>query len=171
MPASGRVIARFSEADNKGIDIAGKRGQPVYASAPGKVVYAGSGLRGYGKLVIIKHNAIYLSAYAHNDKLLVKEGQMVSRGEPVEVVKCVTNDLLVPAHAEMVLEGWCDLDELRWEGPFGDHTGYYSLPDLYPVLHITAITHRKEAVYPATIVGVPPMEDFYIGSASVKLFT
>ena len=83
MPASGRVIARFSEADNKGIDIAGKRGQPVYASAPGKVVYAGSGLRGYGKLVIIKHNAVYLSAYAHNYKLLVKEGQMVSQGQMI----------------------------------------------------------------------------------------
>jgi lipoprotein NlpD len=83
MPASGRVIARFSEADNKGIDIAGKLGQPVYASAPGKVVYAGSGLRGYGKLVIIKHNAVYLSAYAHNYKLLVKEGQMVSQGQMI----------------------------------------------------------------------------------------
>ena len=56
------------------------------------------------------------------------------------------------------------------EGPFGDHTGYYTLPEPYPVFHITAITHRKDAVYPATIVGIPPMEDFYIGSASVKLF-
>lgn len=84
MPASGRVISGFSAADNrKGIDIAGKVGQPVYASAPGKVVYAGSGLRGYGKLVIIKHNDVFLSAYAHNSKLLVREGQMVSQGQMI----------------------------------------------------------------------------------------
>ncbi len=84
MPTSGKVIAGFSEADNrKGIDIAGKQGQPIYASAPGKVIFCGSGLRGYGKLVIIKHNATYLSAYAHNDKLLVKEGQMVSQGQMI----------------------------------------------------------------------------------------
>jgi lipoprotein NlpD len=84
MPASGRVVAGFSEVENrKGIDIAGKRGEAVYASAPGKVVYAGSGLRGYGRLVIIKHNDVYLSAYAHNDKLLVKEGQMVSQGQMI----------------------------------------------------------------------------------------
>lgn len=84
MPTQGRVIAGFSEAANrKGIDIAGKQGQPVNASAPGKVVYSGSGLRGYGKLVIIKHNATFLSAYAHNDKLLVKEGQSVTRGQKI----------------------------------------------------------------------------------------
>lgn len=84
MPASGKVIAGFSEAENrKGIDIAGKLGQPIYASAPGKVIFCGSGLRGYGKLVIIKHNATYLSAYAHNDKLLVKEGQIVSKGQMI----------------------------------------------------------------------------------------
>jgi 4-hydroxy-3-polyprenylbenzoate decarboxylase len=93
------------------------------------------------------------------------------RQQAVELVKCETNDLEVPANADVVIEGYVDPKEpLREEGPFGDHTGYYSLPDLYPVFHITAITHRKEAVYPATIVGVPPMEDFYIGSASVKLF-
>jgi lipoprotein NlpD len=84
MPASGKVVAGFSESDNrKGIDIAGKRGQPISASAAGKVVYSGSGLRGYGKLVIIKHNSTYLSAYAHNDKLLVKEGQIVGRGQKI----------------------------------------------------------------------------------------
>jgi 4-hydroxy-3-polyprenylbenzoate decarboxylase len=93
------------------------------------------------------------------------------RKKSVELVKCETNDLEVPANADFVIEGYVDPKEpLREEGPFGDHTGYYSLPDLYPVFHITAITHRKEAVYPATIVGIPPMEDFYIGSASVKLF-
>lgn len=93
------------------------------------------------------------------------------RKKSVELVKCETNDLEVPADADFVLEGYVDPKEpLREEGPFGDHTGYYSLPDLYPVFHITAITHRKDAVYPATIVGIPPMEDFYIGSASVRLF-
>jgi 4-hydroxy-3-polyprenylbenzoate decarboxylase len=93
------------------------------------------------------------------------------RKKSVELVKCETNDLEVPANADFVLEGYVDPKEpLREEGPFGDHTGYYSLPDLYPVFHLTAITHRKEAIYPATIVGVPPMEDFYIGSASVRLF-
>jgi 4-hydroxy-3-polyprenylbenzoate decarboxylase len=93
------------------------------------------------------------------------------RKKATELVRCETSDLEVPANADFVLEGYVDPKEpLREEGPFGDHTGYYSLPDLYPVFHLTAITHRKDAVYPATIVGVPPMEDFYIGSASVKLF-
>jgi 4-hydroxy-3-polyprenylbenzoate decarboxylase len=93
------------------------------------------------------------------------------RKKSVELVKCETNDLEVPANADIVIEGYVDPKEpLRDEGPFGDHTGYYSLPQPYPVFHITAITHQKNAVYPATIVGVPPMEDFYIGSATVKLF-
>jgi 4-hydroxy-3-polyprenylbenzoate decarboxylase len=93
------------------------------------------------------------------------------RKKSVELVKCETNDLEVPANADFVIEGYIDPTEpLRNEGPFGDHTGYYTLPEPYPVFHITAITHRKDAVYPATIVGIPPMEDFYIGGASVKLF-
>jgi lipoprotein NlpD len=84
MPTIGRVIALFSEnANRKGVDIAGRRGQPVVASAAGKVVYSGSGLRGYGKLVIIKHNKTFLSAYAHNDQILVKEGQSVSKGQKI----------------------------------------------------------------------------------------
>lgn len=84
MPTDGKLIGAFSEAENrKGVDIAGKAGQPIYASAPGKVVYSGSGLRGYGKLVIIKHNQTYLSAYAHNNKILVKEGQSVSQGQKI----------------------------------------------------------------------------------------
>ena len=84
MPTQGKLIAHFSESANrKGIDIAGKLGQPIVASAAGKVVYSGSGLRGYGKLIIIKHNATYLSAYAHNDKILVKEGQSVTRGQKI----------------------------------------------------------------------------------------
>jgi 4-hydroxy-3-polyprenylbenzoate decarboxylase len=93
------------------------------------------------------------------------------RKKSVELVKCQTNDLEIPANADIVIEGYVDPAEpLREEGPFGDHTGYYSLPEPYPVFHVTAITHRRDAVYPATIVGVPPMEDFYLGSASVKLF-
>jgi 4-hydroxy-3-polyprenylbenzoate decarboxylase len=93
------------------------------------------------------------------------------RKKSVELVKCETNDLEVPASADFVIEGYVDPTEpLREEGPFGDHTGYYTLPEPYPVFHVTAITHRKDAVYPATIVGLPPMEDFYIGAASVKLF-
>src|SRR6185369_16658176 len=93
------------------------------------------------------------------------------RKKSVELVKCETNDLEVPANADFVIEGYVDPTEpLREEGPFGDHTGYYTLPEPYPVFHVTAVTHRKDAVYPATIVGRPPMEDFYIGSASVKLF-
>lgn len=93
------------------------------------------------------------------------------RKKSVELVKCHTNDLEVPAEADFVLEGYVDPREpLREEGPFGDHTGFYSLPEPYPVFHLTAITHRRQAVYPATIVGVPPMEDFYLGSASVRLF-
>jgi lipoprotein NlpD len=84
-PAAGKVIAPFNEASSsgKGLDIGGKSGQPVLAAGPGKVVYSGSGLRGYGKLVIIKHNKTYLSAYAHNHKILVKEGQNVTRGQKI----------------------------------------------------------------------------------------
>jgi 4-hydroxy-3-polyprenylbenzoate decarboxylase len=93
------------------------------------------------------------------------------RKKSVELVKCETSDLEVPANADFVIEGYVDPTEpLRMEGPFGDHTGYYTLPEPYPVFHVTAITHRKNAVYPATIVGIPPMEDFYMGAASVKLF-
>jgi 4-hydroxy-3-polyprenylbenzoate decarboxylase len=92
------------------------------------------------------------------------------RGEPVEMVKCETNDLEVPANSEIVLEGFVNFDELRREGPFGDHTGFYSLDDDYPVFHIECITQRKNPVYPATIVGPPPMEDFYMGKAIERIF-
>jgi len=93
------------------------------------------------------------------------------RRQSIELVKCETSDLEVPANADIVIEGYIDpVEPLRSEGPFGDHTGYYTLPEPYPVFHVTAVTHRKNAVYPATIVGIPPMEDFYIGAASVKLF-
>lgn len=92
------------------------------------------------------------------------------RKKPVNLVKCKTVDLEVPADAEIVLEGYINHDELRLEGPFGDHTGYYSLTDKYPVFHITAMTHRKNPVYPATIVGKPPQEDCYMGKATEQIF-
>ncbi len=92
------------------------------------------------------------------------------RGQPVELAKCATVDLEVPADAEIVLEGYVEKGEVRREGPFGDHTGYYSLADDYPVFHITAMSHRRDPIYPATIVGRPPMEDAYLGKATERLF-
>jgi 4-hydroxy-3-polyprenylbenzoate decarboxylase len=92
------------------------------------------------------------------------------RGKPVEMVKCETSEIDVPANAEIVLEGYLNLGELRREGPFGDHTGFYSLDDDYPVFHIECITHRKNPIYSATIVGPPPMEDFYMGKAVERIF-
>ncbi len=92
------------------------------------------------------------------------------RQEPVELVKCQTVDLEVPAHAEIVLEGYVDLDDIRTEGPFGDHTGYYSLEDKFPAFHLTALTRRKSPVYVSTIVGPPPMEDYWMGHTIERLF-
>ena len=92
------------------------------------------------------------------------------RNAPVAMTRCLTCDLEVPAEAEFILEGYVDPDELRREGPFGDHTGYYSLADDYPVFHVTAITHRKSPVYCATLVGRPPMEDCYLAKATERLF-
>ena len=92
------------------------------------------------------------------------------RQAPVELVQCKTVDLQVPANSQFVLEGYVEPGERRREGPFGDHTGYYSLADDYPVFHVTALTHRKDAVYPATLVGPPPMEDCYMGKATERLF-
>ena len=87
------------------------------------------------------------------------------RGKPVELVKAETVALEVPAHAEYILEGYVDLSELRSEGPFGDHTGFYTMPDDYPVFHVTCMTHRKRPIYAATVVGKPPMEDAWMGKA------
>ena len=92
------------------------------------------------------------------------------RQQPVELVKCETVDLEVPANAEIVLEGYVQLDELRPEGPFGDHTGFYTLEDDYPVFHVTCITHRKDPIYATTIVGKPPMEDAWMGKAVERIF-
>ena len=92
------------------------------------------------------------------------------RQKPVELVKCETVDLEVPASAEIILEGHVHLDELRTEGPFGDHTGFYSLEDIYPVFHISCVTHRKDPIYSTTIVGKPPMEDGWMGKAVERIF-
>ncbi|MCE5315114.1 MAG: menaquinone biosynthesis decarboxylase [Armatimonadota bacterium] len=92
------------------------------------------------------------------------------RKSPVEMVQCKTVDLQVPAQSEIVLEGYVDPKERRLEGPFGDHTGYYSSTDEYPVFHLMCVTHRKDPIYPATIVGKPPMEDCFIGKATERIF-
>src|SRR5438270_373840 len=92
------------------------------------------------------------------------------RRKSIEMVKCKTIDLEVPADVDFVLEGYVQPGEMRPEGPFGDHTGYYTAVEDYPVFHLTTITHRRDAVYPTTIVGIPPMEDFYIGDAVVRIF-
>jgi 4-hydroxy-3-polyprenylbenzoate decarboxylase len=92
------------------------------------------------------------------------------RGKAVELVRCETVDLEVPATAEIVLEGYVELGELRTEGPFGDHTGFYTMPEEYPVFHVTCVTHRKNPIYAATIVGKPPMEDAWMGKAVERIF-
>ena len=92
------------------------------------------------------------------------------RKKSVELIRCKTIDLEVPADVDFVLEGYVQPGETRPEGPFGDHTGFYTAVEDYPVFHLTAITHRRDAIYPTTIVGIPPMEDFYLGDASVRIF-
>ena len=92
------------------------------------------------------------------------------RQKAVELVRCETVDLEVPASAEIVFEGYVELGELRSEGPFGDHTGFYTMPEDYPVFHVTCITHRRNPVYAATIVGKPPMEDAWMGKAVERIF-
>ncbi|MBV8434558.1 MAG: menaquinone biosynthesis decarboxylase [Candidatus Eremiobacteraeota bacterium] len=92
------------------------------------------------------------------------------RGEPVKLVRARTVDLKVPADAEFVLEGYVDNDDVRTEGPFGDHTGVYSLADTYPTFHVTCVAHRRNPIYPATVVGKPPMEDAWLGKATERIF-
>ncbi|MBZ0187048.1 MAG: UbiD family decarboxylase, partial [Candidatus Obscuribacterales bacterium] len=92
------------------------------------------------------------------------------RGSPVKLVKCKTIDLEVPASAEIIIEGYVDQNDLREEGPFGDHTGFYSLAGIFPTFHITAVTHRKNPIYQTTIVGKPPQEDCYLGKATERAF-
>jgi len=115
-PAKGKVVTGFSEATSlKGIDIAGATGQPIAASAGGKVVYAGTGLRGYGKLIIIKHNGTYLSAYAHNKEILVKEGQQVAKGQKIAEMGNTDADQ-VKLHFEIRRQGK-PVDPLRYLPP------------------------------------------------------
>jgi 4-hydroxy-3-polyprenylbenzoate decarboxylase len=92
------------------------------------------------------------------------------RGSPVEFVACVSQPLEVPARAEIVIEGYVDLNDYRPEGPFGDHTGYYTPVESFPAFHVTAITRRRNSIYPATVVGIPPMEDVWMGKATERLF-
>jgi 4-hydroxy-3-polyprenylbenzoate decarboxylase len=92
------------------------------------------------------------------------------RDEGVALAKARTSDLMVPAEAEIVLEGHILLNEERLEGPFGDHTGYYSMPDPYPVFHVTCITHRNRPIYPASVVGRPPSEDYWMGKVTERMF-
>ncbi len=92
------------------------------------------------------------------------------RGKPVEFVKCVTQPIEAPANAEIVIEGYVDPNEHDVEGPFGDHTGFYTPADRFPIFHVTAITHRADAIYPTTVVGKPPMEDYWMGKATERLF-
>ncbi|HEV3092626.1 MAG TPA: menaquinone biosynthesis decarboxylase [Candidatus Cybelea sp.] len=94
----------------------------------------------------------------------------ILRGKPVELIAAKTVDLMVPADAEFVLEGYVDNEDLREEGPFGDHTGVYSLADRYPTFHVQCITHRRDPIYPATVVGKPPMEDAWLGKATERIF-
>jgi len=91
-------------------------------------------------------------------------------GDGIDMVKCRTIDLLVPANSEIVVEGYVDPNQKLMEGPFGDHTGFYSLADWYPAFHVTAITHRRDPIYPTTIVGKPPMEDYFLGKATERIF-
>ncbi|HEV2641553.1 MAG TPA: UbiD family decarboxylase domain-containing protein, partial [Candidatus Elarobacter sp.] len=92
------------------------------------------------------------------------------RGKPIRITKAVSVDIDVPADADFVIEGYVDNEDLRVEGPFGDHTGVYSAADLYPTLHVTAITHRRDAIWGATVVGKPPMEDAWLGKATERIF-
>ncbi len=92
------------------------------------------------------------------------------RKKSVELVRCKTIDLEIPTDVDFVLEGYVQPGETRLEGPFGDHTGFYTAVEDYPVFHLTAVTHRRDPIYPTTIVGIPPMEDFYLGDASVRIF-
>ena len=92
------------------------------------------------------------------------------RGEPVPMIECVSQPLEVPADADVVIEGYVDPNDQRPEGPFGDHTGYYTPVEYFPAFHVTAITRRRDPIYPATVVGIPPMEDYWMGKATERLF-
>lgn len=141
----------------------------------GSSIYEAWRSRGGRMPVSVALGASPAATYASTAPLPPKLDEMMLAGflqkRPVSLAKCVTNDLYVPADAQFVLEGYVDTEEdLCREGPFGDHTGYYSLEDFYPKFHVTCVTRRREAVYPATVVGKPPMEDCYMAKATERIF-
>lgn len=141
----------------------------------GREIYEAYRLRGGKMPVSVAFGCDPAITYAATAPLPKMIDEMMFAGYlrkfPVTLVKSKTNDIYVPSEAEIVLEGYVDVDApLKLEGPFGDHTGYYSLADFYPVFHVTCITHKKNAVFPATIVGKPPMEDCYLGKATERIF-
>jgi len=133
--------------------------------------YKGAGQRMPAAVAVGSDPAVI---YASSAPLPESVDEMVFAGflrrKPVEMVKCITSDIEVPANSEVVIEGYLNPGEMRIEGPFGDHTGFYSAADYYPVFHVSCVTHRKDLVYPATIVGKPPMEDCYMGKATERIF-
>jgi 4-hydroxy-3-polyprenylbenzoate decarboxylase len=140
----------------------------------GREIYEKYKRRGQKMPVAVALGCDPATIYASTAPLPKEIDEMVFAGflrkAPLELVKCKTCDIYVPANAEFVLEGYVDIDELREEGPFGDHTGYYSLKDYYPVFHITCMTRKKNPIYPATVVGKPPMEDCFLGKATERIF-
>ncbi|SHM59325.1 4-hydroxy-3-polyprenylbenzoate decarboxylase [Caldanaerovirga acetigignens] len=140
----------------------------------GREIYEKYKRRGQKMPVAVALGCDPATIYASTAPLPKEIDEMVFAGflrkAPLELVKCKTCDIYVPANAEFVLEGYVDIDELREEGPFGDHTGYYSLKDYYPVFHITCITRKENPIYPATVVGKPPMEDCFLGKATERIF-
>ncbi|MCF6097253.1 menaquinone biosynthesis decarboxylase [Thermovorax subterraneus] len=140
----------------------------------GREIYEKYKRRGQKMPVAVVLGCDPATIYASTAPLPKEIDEMVFAGflrkAPLELVKCKTCDIYVPANAEFVLEGYVDIDELREEGPFGDHTGYYSLKDYYPVFHITCITRKRNPIYPATVVGKPPMEDCFLGKATERIF-
>ncbi len=164
---------RMRSAANAGASVSAGAGVDIMARSSGGSVLAEGGPSGKMEVAVAigTDPAITFSAIvpAPPD---VEEYLIAGflRQKPVELVKCETVDLEVPASAEIVLEGHVHLDELKTEGPFGDHTGFYSLEDLYPVFHLSCITHRKNPIYSTTIVGKPPMEDGWMGKAVERIF-
>jgi 4-hydroxy-3-polyprenylbenzoate decarboxylase len=156
-----------AEHQRVALDAAGTSGQP----APAGSVELGEGARMPVAIALGGDPALIYAASAPlppGVDEIVFAGWL--RGSGVEMVRCRTIDLEVPAHAEIVLEGWVDPTERRMEGPFGDHTGYYSIARDYPVFHLTAVTRRARPIYPTTIVGRPPQEDYWLGKATERLF-
>ncbi|MBS1993689.1 MAG: UbiD family decarboxylase [Cyanobacteria bacterium SZAS LIN-3] len=168
-----RRMAMEAAEDSNGPDSAGSQPSepPNYGTFFEKDAYEKPGNRLEVAVVLGADPAVTYSATAplppEIDELLFAG---FLRQSPVRLTKCKTIDLEVPANAEIVIEGYVDQKELRREGPFGDHTGFYSLAGLFPIFHVTAVTHRKNPIYQTTIVGKPPQEDCYLGKATERIF-